>query len=366
MTLAGKIVVGFLAVIIILAVLQMLWENYFRAKTEKLRYRLRQKIRKVKLKRALKRGNFKDALSVMEGLGKSAGSVLNQFKGQALLRDFASFAGRSKHGGIDAYKALAKNLDEETAGNIIHDTSANILFRIALMDVFSTETKFSEPELLEELTRTAAEKKDQTVIFELLKNKSGIASYDKAISAVLYDRTADETLRTSLMNEFSMKERFSAPELLVEFIRSSGDAGEKKKALDILTKKSHEVSDPRLLREIADIGDPMLTFKIMPKLTYPEFAPELRKIAASVKQYTMSLRETAFEKIPKTDEAFSERYCPFCGSTDIKNGYLGLDSDMFYYGCQCRSCGHKTAAPEGMGEAGDFTVSFGELFSKKY
>ena len=32
MTLAGKIVVGFLAVIIILAVLQMLWENYFRAK----------------------------------------------------------------------------------------------------------------------------------------------------------------------------------------------------------------------------------------------------------------------------------------------------------------------------------------------
>ena len=100
---------------------------------------------------------------------------------------------------------------------------------------------------------------------------------------------------------------------------------------------------------------------VVPRLSYPAHAKELRGIVTGVKKYELSARKKALQKIPKTDEAYRYKYCPFCGSTKIKSGYLGLFNDMYYYGHLCQDCGHRSAAPEGLGEAADFRVRFDEL-----
>lgn len=104
---------------------------------------------------------------------------------------------------------------------------------------------------------------------------------------------------------------------------------------------------------------------VIDKLTYPAYAAQLRQIAADVRNIDLPLRKAAYGKIPKSDEAFSRRYCPFCGSSEIKNGYLGLRMDMYFYGYSCNGCGHESAAPEGMGTAKPFDVSFPELVHEK-
>lgn len=102
--------------------------------------------------------------------------------------------------------------------------------------------------------------------------------------------------------------------------------------------------------------------QVVAGLRYPDCAKELREIAAGLGKYSASVRRKAYAKIPKTDEAFRKRYCPYCGSTKIFTGYLGLYNDMYHYGCVCNNCGHKDSAPEGYGSGGkDFSVSFGQL-----
>ena len=66
----------------------------------------------------------------------------------------------------------------------------------------------------------------------------------------------------------------------------------------------------------------------------------------------------AYKKIPSSDMAFKKEYCPYCGSSDIKSGYMGLSMDLYWYGYRCTGCGHESRAPEGMGEAKPFTVKF--------
>ncbi len=105
--------------------------------------------------------------------------------------------------------------------------------------------------------------------------------------------------------------------------------------------------------------------RIVPKLAYPADAARLRAIAADVRNADVSIRQAAFAKIPKTDEAFSRRYCPFCGSSQIKEGPLGLRADMYLYGYTCQGCGHESAAPEMYGPPKRFDVSFAELVQKK-
>ena len=100
---------------------------------------------------------------------------------------------------------------------------------------------------------------------------------------------------------------------------------------------------------------------IVPKLSYPAYAEQLRKIAADVRNVDQPIRKAACKKLPSTDKAFQLRYCPYCGSTRIVEGPLGLRMDMYISGYRCQDCGHESGAPEMYGEAASFDVTLSQL-----
>lgn len=104
---------------------------------------------------------------------------------------------------------------------------------------------------------------------------------------------------------------------------------------------------------------------LIPKIPYPKYAEYLREVATNVLSYDLSIRKKAYERLPKTDEAFTKEYCKYCGSTNVSSyGYLGLFSDMYYYGYRCNHCGKTSGSPQGMGEPAPLAVSLSELMEK--
>ncbi len=176
---------------------------------------------------------------------------------------------------------------------------------------------------------------------------------------LLMSKSCAEPFRKALYKIYPEWIDYSDPDRLIQNALQDGDIAK------LLRDNLDKISDPIKLRQAINavnaLSDRDAVKKILPRLTYPEDAGILRTIVTNVGTLEKSLRKQAFDRIPPEDEAHKKAYCPFCGSSDIKSGYMGLEMDMFFYGYRCNRCGHESKAPEGMGTARAFAVSFPDL-----
>lgn len=173
----------------------------------------------------------------------------------------------------------------------------------------------------------------------------------------------NDTLRIALFERYG--EWYGNQDLLIKL------APDCSRARDLLKENIGKIKEPdklhRAIELIGGLKSSGLINAVLPNLNYPEFREELLSIATSVKTVPEHTRTKALDMIPSRDKAYKERYCPYCGSTDVdtKWQYQGLYMDMFFYGYKCHNCGHKDASPEGMGEPKRFDVSLVELCGRK-
>ncbi len=186
---------------------------------------------------------------------------------------------------------------------------------------------------------------------------------DKRIVEMMNDRENNLSFRACLFEAYCGRNGDSGIRDRVDLLIDLAPVSDRAKS--VLFQIIPTINDPDMLKKALHETDALnnseVIGKTMPMLTYPEFAEELRHIAANLKVHSLAIRKQAFEKLPQDDIARKKKYCPFCGSTEIINGYLGLISDMSHYGYKCQSCGHSSGAPEGMGEGKDFSVSLETL-----
>ena len=217
-----------------------------------------------------------------------------------------------------------------------------------------------------------AELKDPVLIGKAIKFTGRTDSLDKFFYSKMADMTDRKTAH-ELINDpecaapfvqelyikYPEEADYSNPDRLIQIAFKSPEAAGK------LRNHIMKISDPQKFEQAMDAAnvysDQNLIKQILPNLTYPDNAGVLRKIVTSVKTLDKQIRKQAFAKIPAEDEAFTKSYCPYCGATDIKSGYMGLQMDMYWYGYRCLGCGHTAQNPEGMGEASPFTVPFSDL-----
>lgn len=210
----------------------------------------------------------------------------------------------------------------------------------------------------------------------LLRKAILFCSKTDSLPGLLYNRIADmtdretagelltgtdcaEPFRKALYKKYPEWIDYSDPDWLIQNAKNDSDLAR------LLRTHLDKIRDPEKLKQAINaanaLADRDSIKMILPGLTYPKDAEALRKIVTSVRTVEKSLRKQAYDKIPAGDEAHKKVYCPFCGSSNIKSGYMGLEMDLFMYGYRCQGCGHESIAPQGMGTAEPFAVSFSDL-----
>lgn len=113
------------------------------------------------------------------------------------------------------------------------------------------------------------------------------------------------------------------------------------------------------LVQLSQHGNSQIAEAAVKRLPYPGQRDRLVEILMDNK-LNQSVRKAAYDKLADNEPEFdSIKICPYCkGINSVAYGYLGLSSDMYFYGYSCELCGHEDGAPEGMGEGKDFSVPY--------
>ena len=236
------------------------------------------------------------------------------------------------HGNTEAVRRISSE-DSEAAG--------------ALLEV-------NDPELIEKTVRSCYTSDNYPWGYweKLAKVTSRQTAHE-----LMNDRKCAMPFRLELYANYPEEADYSNVDWLIEnATKASRETVRKFK--DNLSRISDSAMLERALTVTNAYTDANAINNLLPALTYPEYAETLRKIVTSVRTLDLETRKKAYKKIPSSDMAFKKEYCPYCGSSDIKNGYMGLSMDLYWYGYRCTGCGHESRAPEGMGEAKPFTVKF--------
>ena len=264
-------------------------------------------------------------------------------------------------------------------------------------------SKITDPELLYKITqeatydsfKVAAIEKidDSNILLRIVNSPKTMRLADKAIKRMKDNSALLMTLRNEAINGFLMDYRLMAfirmeqplegqviheAENLLGAIEQFDKEQDKKRMIyyknsDVRNnawkciekwyaeyfKQLDSNENGEELVRLSQHGNLQIAEMAVKKLPYPGQRDRLVEIFMDNK-LDQSVRKAAYDKLADNEPEFdSIKICPYCkGINSVAFGYLGLSSDMYFYGYSCELCGHEDGAPEGMGEGKDFSVPY--------